>query len=226
VEVAVTPSSVTTGAVDGQIMRGTVGFNSDGTWDAGTTYLTTGVSAATTATITPVLGDYSVAIPFDTGSLGNAAQTIAFDFGSDNKADKLSQFDGPSNLVSTTVDGAQVGDLAAISVNDLGILSAVFKNGLTVNKYQVPIGTVPNPNSLSARNGNVFAVTSASGDLTKVDAGSNSAGLFAPASLEASTVDLANEFAKMILAQRSFSAAARIVTTADQMLEELIRVKR
>ena len=153
VEVSVTPSSVTTGAVDGQVLRGTIGFNSDGSWDAGATYLTTGVSAATTAAITPVSGDYSAAIPFDTSTLGNAAQTIAFDFGTDDKADKMSQFDGSSNLVSTTVDGAQVGDLAAISVNDLGILSAVFKNGISEDKYQLPVGTVPNPNALSGRNG-------------------------------------------------------------------------
>jgi flagellar hook protein FlgE len=226
VEVSVNPSSITTGAVDGQVMRGTIGFNSDGTWDSGTTYLTTGVSAATTATITPVSGDYSASIPFDSGTLGNAAQTIAFDLGTNAKADKMSQFDGTSNLVSTTVDGAQVGDLASISVNDQGILSAVFKNGISENKYQLPVGTVPNPNGLSGRNGNVYVVTSMSGDLTRVDAGSNAAGLYAPASLESSTVDLLNEFAKMILAQRSFSAAARIVSTSDAMLEELIRIKR
>jgi len=226
VELVVTPSTITTGSVDGQVMRGTVGFNSDGTWDANTTYLTTGVAAAATETITPDVGDYSAAIPFDTGTLGNAAQTIAFDFGTDNKADKMSQFDGTSNLISTTVDGAQVGDLASISMNTQGILSAVFKNGISENKYQLPVGTVPNPNALTAGNGNVYVVTSASGDLTQADAGSNGAGLFAPSSLESSTVDLANEFAKMILAQRSFSAAARIVTTSDQMLEELIRIKR
>ena len=226
VEVSVNPASITTGSVDGQVLRGTIGFNSDGTWDSGTTYLTTGVSAATTATITPVSGDYSAAIPFDIGTLGNAAQTIAFDLGTNAKADKMSQFDGTSNLVSTTVDGAQVGDLASISVNDQGILSAVFKNGISENKYQLPVGTVPNPNGLSGRNGNVYVVTSMSGDLTKVDAGSNAAGLYAPASLESSTVDLLTEFAKMILAQRSFSAAARIVSTSDAMLEELIRIKR
>jgi flagellar hook protein FlgE len=118
-------------------------------------------------------------------------------------------------LISTTVDGAQVGDLASISMNTQGILSAVFKNGISENKYQLPVGTVPNPNALTAGNGNVYVVTSASGDLTQADAGSNGAGLFAPSSLESSTVDLAHEFAKMILAQRSFSAAARIVTTSD-----------
>ena len=226
VEVTVSPSTITTGALDAQVMRGVIGFNSDGTWDLGTTYLTTGVAAASTTKITPVGGDFSVAIPFDTATLGNEAQTIKFDFGTDSKSNKMSQFDGASNLVSTTVDGAQVGDLSAISVSDLGILTAVFKNGISEDKYQLPIGTVPNPNALSGRNGNVYVVTRASGDLTKVDAGSNAAGLYAASSLESSTVDLANEFAKMILAQRSFSAAARIVTTADQMLEELIRVKR
>jgi flagellar hook protein FlgE len=223
-EVFVEPASLTTGVVDGQVLRGVLAFNTNGTWDATNTRLYAGDTSDTL--LTPTGGDYVVDVPFDTGTLGIDAQTITFDWGTDGEADGMTQYDGESTLVSTAVDGAQVGQLAAISIDENGILTAIFENGITQDKYQIPIGLVPNANGLGAHSGNVFIQTAASGDLTKRTPGSNGAGLFAPSSLEASTVDLATEFSKMIMAQRAFSAAAKIITTADEMLDELLRTKR
>ena len=222
VEVYVEPASLTTGVTDGQVMRGTLAFNTNGTWDATNSSFTDGAGNALTASG----GDFTTDIPFDTTDLGIDAQTVTFDWGTDGLADGMTQYDGESTLVSTSVDGAQVGQLAAISIDENGTLTAIFENGITMDKYQIPIGLVPNPNGLGAHSGNVFIQTAISGDLTKRTPGTNGAGLFAPSSLEASTVDLANEFSKMIMAQRAFSAAAKIITTSDEMLDELLRTKR
>ncbi len=222
VEVYVEPASLTTGVTDGQVMRGTLAFNTDGTWDASNSSFDDGAGTAITASD----DDFTTDIPFDTADLGIDAQTITFDWGTDGTADGMTQYDGESTLVSTAVDGAQVGQLAAISIDENGMLTAIFENGITMDKYQIPIGLVPNPNGLGAHSGDVFIQTAQSGDLTKRTPGTNGAGLFAPSSLEASTVDLANEFSKMIMAQRAFSAAAKIITTSDEMLDELLRTKR
>ena len=208
--------------VDGQVMRGVIAFNTNGTWDLANSFFTDGEGTTLTATA----GDYVVDVPFDTTALGIDAQSITFDWGTDGEADGMTQYDGESTLVSTAVDGAQVGQLAAISIDESGVLTAIFENGITQDKYQIPIGLVPNANGLGAHSGNVFIQTAISGDLTKRVPGTNGAGLFAPSSLEASTVDLANEFSKMIMAQRAFSAAAKIITTSDEMLDELLRTKR
>lgn len=222
VEVYVEPASLTTGVTDGQVMRGTLAFNTNGTWDASNSSFEDGAGTALTASD----DDFTTDIPFDTADLGIDAQTVTFDWGTDGTADGMTQYDGESTLVSTAVDGAQVGQLAAISIDENGMLTAIFENGITMDKYQIPIGLVPNPNGLGAHSGNVFIQTAQSGDLTKRTPGTNGAGLFAPSSLEASTVDLANEFSKMIMAQRAFSAAAKIITTSDEMLDELLRTKR
>ena len=221
-EVYVDPASITTGTTNGQVMRGTVAFNTDGTWDLGATSFVDGGGTAITASS----GDFSVAIPFDTATLGIAAQTVKFDWGTDNLANGMTQYDGSSTLVSTTVDGAAVGQVSAINISEAGIVTAVYTNGIQQNKFKLPVGTVPNPNGLAPYSGNTFTQTSFSGSLTKREAGTNGAGLYSPSSLESSTVDLANEFSKMILTQRAFSASTRIITTSDEMLEELLRIKR
>lgn len=221
-EVYIEPDLADSSVVDGQVMRGVIAFNTNGTWDLANSFFTDGAGT----TLTDTAGDYVVDVPFDTTALGIDAQTITFDWGTDGEADGMTQYDGQSTLVSTAVDGAQVGQLAAISIDENGVLTAIFENGITQDKYQIPIGLVPNANGLGAHSGNVFIQTAFSGDLTKRVPGTNGAGLFAPSSLEASTVDLANEFSKMIMAQRAFSAAAKIITTSDEMLDELLRTKR
>ena len=74
--------------------------------------------------------------------------------------------------------------------------------------------------------GNAFQQTDTSGDILLQQAASGGSGTVASSALESSTVDLAEEFTKMITTQRAYSAAAKIITTADEMLEELIRIRR
>ncbi|MGH6660716.1 MAG: flagellar hook-basal body complex protein, partial [Rhodospirillales bacterium] len=156
----------------------------------------------------------------------NNAPRISLDFGTVDEANGLTQFGGSFTPVFITQDGSQFGTFAGVTINAAGLMTALFDNGETRPVFQIPVATFVNVNSLGARSGNVWNSTEASGDPTLRDADNGPAGQVVQASLEQSTVDIGTEFTKMIVVQRAFSAAAKIISTADEMLEELIRTKR
>ncbi|HEX4178839.1 MAG TPA: flagellar hook-basal body complex protein, partial [Rhizomicrobium sp.] len=98
---------------------------------------------------------------------------------------------------------------------------AQFSNGLSQNVYKIPLATFASPDGLGQVNGDAYVATKSSGAADINLANTGPAGSVASNSLEASTVDLATEFTNLITTQRAYSASARIVTTADQMLQEL-----
>ncbi len=210
VEVYIEPAGDTT-AADGLLASGTLAFKTDGTLDLLNT--TAALKAATTIPWAPALG-------LDT------TQTITMNWGTQDKADGLSQFDGSSQLKGTSVDGALFGELSTVQVDSLGFVTALFENGVTQKIFKLPIAMFRNANGLSARSGNAFIQNDESGTFNLQEAGVGGSGQVSPSTLEASTVDIAREFTNMILAQRAFSASSRIITTADDMLDELIRLKR
>ena len=79
---------------------------------------------------------------------------------------------------------------------------------------------------MNARTGNAYAETDGSGSFNLRESGTSGAGDFVPSALEAANVDIAEEFTDMIVTQRVFSANTRVITTADEMLEELVRIIR
>ncbi len=103
---------------------------------------------------------------------------------------------------------------------------AIFDNGETLPIYQLPIATFPNVNGLLAKTGNVYIGSDSSGSPVLRFAKTGSAGAIASGALENSTVDIGTEFTNMIIAQRAYSATARVITTADEMLDDLVRIKR
>ena len=200
---------------DGIIAAGTVTFGTDGS-----------INTTAFSTTIPSGGDITAAVQVPwAAALGVAAQNITVDWGTDDSTDGITQFDSDSNLVSTTVDGAIFGELANITVTELGVVTAIFENGVTKSIYQLPVATFSNVAGLTARSGNAYQETDLSGSFSLNEASVGGSGLIAPSTLEASTVDLAEEFAKMIVTQRAFSAATRVITTSDDMLSELIRIK-
>ena len=154
------------------------------------------------------------------------AASIVIDLGSINGSDGVSQFDGTSVINDIDQNGKQFGSLSSVSVDENGEVTALFDNGEQRQLFQVPLVTFNNPNGLQALTGNVYAQTDNSGQAVVKVANSGGAGLISPSSLEQSTVDLADEFTKLIVTQRAFAANTRIITTADEMLDELIRAKR
>jgi flagellar hook protein FlgE len=122
-------------------------------------------------------------------------------------------------------DGAELGLRTGIAIDTDGNVVASFSNGLTQNLARIPIATFTNPNGLQERTGNVYIQTSDSGAYNLRDAGTAGAGNIATSSLEASNVDLADEFSRMIITQRAYSAGTKIISTTDQMLTELLGLR-
>ena len=152
--------------------------------------------------------------------------TISLDLGTQNTADGMTQFSSNYSTSFVNQDGVQFGNFYGVSVDDNGIVTALYDNGETLKIYKLPVATFPNPDGLDAKTGTVFTQSASSGDYYLRGAGEANAGKIAPSSLEASTTDLANEFTNMIITQRAYAASTKIITTADEMLNDLINVKR
>ncbi|MEQ9556099.1 MAG: flagellar hook-basal body complex protein [Rhodospirillales bacterium] len=150
---------------------------------------------------------------------------VSLDFGTVGIADGLTQFGDEFTPGFIEQDGSQFGTFAGITVRDDGLITALFDNGETRPVFKIPIATFVNVNELGTRSGNVYNSTQASGDPTLRSANSGPAGAITQSALEASTVDIGEEFTKMIVVQRAFSAATKIITTADEMLDELVRLR-
>ncbi|WP_340118600.1 flagellar hook protein FlgE [Pelagibius sp. 7325] len=157
---------------------------------------------------------------------GAANSVVTLDFGTLGATDGLTQFAGDFTISNIDQDGVRFGNYTGITISEEGIVTALFDNGQRQDIYQLPLGMFRNPNGLEAKTGNVYLETNRSGNFQLNLAGNGGAGDIAPGALEASTVDLAEEFTKMIITQRAYSANTKVITTADEMLDELIRVKR
>jgi len=166
------------------------------------------------------------ALNMDGGDINSGGSPAIGQFwGNYNASDGMQQLSGDYQLNYVSQDGNRFGNYAGISVSDSGIVTALFDNGVQTPIFMIPVATFVNPNGMNPLTGNVFQQTDNSGLPVVREAGSAGAGTVAQAVLESSTVDLGTEFTNMITTQRAYSAAAKIITTSDDMLEELIRIK-
>ncbi|EME71150.1 flagellar hook protein FlgE [Paramagnetospirillum caucaseum] len=161
-------------------------------------------------------------VPNGTG----ADQRIDWFVGNTSQADGMTQLGGTYQLAYLTQNGAKFGNFSGVSVGTDGVVTALFDNGVRRPVFQIPVATFTNPNGLESLTGNSWIETNTSGSYTLRVANNAGAGSVQSASLEASTVDIGSEFTTMIVTQRAYSAAAKIITTADQMLDELVQIKR
>ena len=188
-----------------------------------------GTGALATNTLTPLHPVATAGQPVGMDWLdsdGAIDSLIDFDLGTIGETDGLSQFAANFNVVFVTQNGAEVGQLNGVSVDQEGYVIASFSNGEQQKLYKLPVATFFNPSALDPRTGNVYGQTVSSGAFNLQEAGIGGAGVVSPSSLEAANVDLADEFTKMIVTQRAYSANARVISTTDEMLDELIRISR
>jgi flagellar hook protein FlgE len=180
-------------------------FKADGSVD-------TSVSgfAAPTITFTPNSGASDVTINLDLGSGVNG----------------LSQFAGSSTAVMHDQDGYTNGVLQDFTIDSTGTIIGSFTNGTTLALGQIELADFNNPEGLSRVGDNMYSATSNSGAPVAGYAGEGSTSSIASGALEMSNVDLAEEFTNMIVAQRGFQANSRVITTSDQMLQELVQLKQ
>ncbi len=160
-----------------------------------------------------------------TGNYYESSQINLY-IGDTGTASGLTQLAGKFTTNFVTQDGAKYGSYTGVSISEDGIVTAIFDNGETRAIAQIPLATFVDANALEALTGNAYIETTSSGNATLRTAGEGGAGVISANALEDSTVDIAEEFTDMITTQRAYSAASKIITTADSMLEELLTIKR
>lgn len=193
--------------LNNQLTRGLINFNADGTINA----------------LEDADGNTDIELGGSTGGIdwgnGSELQTIEIDIS------RFSQFNSDYTVLFSDQNGAELGLRTGIELDREGFVIARFSNGASSRLYKLPLITFSNQNGLSEVSGTAYTETEESGEENLREAGSGGAGFVEPSTLENSNVDLADEFAKLIVAQRAFSAGSKVISTVDQMTEELLRLR-
>ena len=172
-----------------------------------------GANTAASVTLTPT---------FD-----GAPQPITLNLGDFNQANGVTQFAGTNyTLYSINQNGAAPGSFTGISTSDTGAVTANYNNGQTVTIAQVPIITFSDPNALQRQNGQAFTSTVQSGVAIAQNQNQNGAGTLVSGSVEQSNVDIATQLSALIVAQEAYGANAKVISTANQMLQTTLEVKQ
>jgi flagellar hook-basal body protein len=201
---------------DGQVAFGEVEFNGDGSLKSIDSELSGEIE------ITWTNGAVPSNITIDWGTAGAAIGTLNATRVGDT--DGLSQFASDYNVSFLEQNGAPVGELVGISVDNEGVVIASFSNGDVQRLYKIPLADFANPNGLNPRSGNVYAATRDSGEVNLREAGTNGTGTVLAGSLEGSNVELSEQLTDLIVAQRAYQSNTRAISAADDLLEELNRL--
>jgi flagellar hook protein FlgE len=154
-----------------------------------------------------------------------SGQTINIELGAAGTYGGVTQFAG-DYLPETFADGAPLGRLQTLDVTEDGTMVAVFDTGERRPVFQIPLADVVNADGLTAIDGNAYRLSAESGAFRLQTAGGGGLGQVKSAALEGSNVDMAEELTSLIETQRAYSSNATVVRTADEMLEEVTRLKR
>jgi flagellar hook protein FlgE len=138
----------------------------------------------------------------------------------------IHQFASESGVDPLEVDGYPLGSLEDFNFDALGVATGIFTNGQQKVIARIALAAFNNPSGLHKVGNNLFIQTPNSGQPSVGAAGEHGRGTINPSSLEMSNVDIAKEFTNMIITQRGFQANSRIITTSDEMLQELVNLKR
>lgn len=181
-------------------VTGTITFNPDGSFSA--------------------TAPSPIALHFDTTTLGNGTFDTTLDLS------KVTQYASKPTASATSRNGYPMGALETFTIDASGTITGVYSNGLTQTIGQVGLANFSNPAGLLKMGANVYSESNNSGLKQIGEPGTAGRGVIAPGSLEMSNVDLSQEFTNMIITQRGFQANSRIITTSDEMLQELVNLKR
>lgn len=138
----------------------------------------------------------------------------------------ISQYGEPATVQAASQDGYAAGTLKSFSIDARGVINGSFSNGLTRPLGQLAIAAFTNPAGLKRAHDTLFQASNNSGTPRISQAGTGELGAIKSGALEMSNVDLSSEFTNMIVTQRGFQANSRIITTSDEMLQELVNLKR
>ncbi len=157
---------------------------------------------------------------------GASSQSVKVDFGTVDGFDGITQTSSTSVVSALTQNGSAAANLSNLNIDQYGYVVGVFSNGQSRQLAQVLLGTFPNLNGLISKGENMFQVSANTGDVLIADPGDASGTTIQSGALEQSNVDLSDQFTKMIVAQRGFQANARVITTSDNLLQEITNLVR
>jgi flagellar hook protein FlgE len=180
-------------------------------------------------------GDGSIsAFNFDGGATsfgfdpktGADLMDIAIDAGTSGEFDGLTQFASNYTASIITQNGYTLGILDKIAIDPAGQIVGIFTNGVSRTLAQIALADFSNEQGLLKSGESLYQISANSGEGVLGVAGETISATISSGALEASNVDLSQEFTGMIIAQRGFQANARVITTSDSMLDELVNLKR
>lgn len=161
-----------------------------------------------------------------TTDFGSGPQNITLNLGGYGATTGVTQFAGSSyELRGLTQNGVPPGSFSGVSMQANGYVVVNYDNGQTRALAQIPVITFDASNALQSQDGQAFTATLSSGTPLANQAGINGAGTLVTGSVENSNVDIAKEFSQLIVAQQSYSANAKVVTTSNQMLQTTINMQ-
>jgi flagellar hook protein FlgE len=159
------------------------------------------------------------------GVIPNMPAAISIELGGPDQPGRLTQYAGTTTAAITQQNGSPAGALQSFNVGQDGTIVGAYSNGRTKPIGQVALAVFGNPGGLE-RVAGVWRETPNSGLAQVGTAGGGGRGLMSSGTLEMSNVDLAEEFTRLIIAQRGFQGNARVVTTADEILQEVVNLRR
>lgn len=169
--------------------------------------------------------DNSTGFRFDPMN-GSNIVSIDLDVGTPGSFGGITQFKSPSTTVARYQDGYPMGKLQEISIDEKGEITGIYSNGVSKTIARIFVAEFNNPAGLFKVGDSMMAVSNNSGEPVMLRPGVGSSTKIKPGALEMSNVELATEFTNMISTQRGFQANARVITTSDSMLQELVQLIR
>ena len=176
--------------------------------------------------MTAPLADGTLAITLVNGATTPLTLTWDLFDASGTSHGDITGFSSSSSTTFQHQDGYTAGVLRGISVDEDGVVTAAYSNGQLTPTFQIALADFPSYDGLAKLGQNLYAESLASGQPMPGVAGNGRLGSITPSAIEMSNIDLAQEFVKMITTQRAFQANSRVITTSDEILAELINLKR
>jgi flagellar hook protein FlgE len=163
---------------------------------------------------------------FSSGSATSV--TVAVPNGSNMTIDlsQSTQLSSSYTVFSATANGNAPSEVDHIDIDNTGEIYAIFKNGERVLAYNIPLAKVPSPDNLTPATGNVYSISSTSGDILVGTPNKGGFGSLVSGALEQSTVDLGSELTSMIESQRNYTANSKVFQTGSELIDVLINLKR
>jgi flagellar hook protein FlgE len=184
------------------------------TWD----FTTSGATPATTSmAFDPATGALTTASPL---AITVNGQALNLDVSG------MTQYGAGNSFAALSQDGSAMGNLQAFSLTSDGTLVGFFSNGVKQPLAQLAMASFSNPGGLEKVGNSSFTASLNSGPANIGVAGTGDRGLMVGGALEGSNVDLAAEFTNLIIAQRGFQANSKIITSSDEILQDLVNLKR